>query len=587
MKKTGFGSGSESDEPDLPEPAVPADETNEVDVAGTPGAPVDGDGEQEGGAPSLTFPPLPPKASPAPSGNEANPAYGSGSSLDPLSTEVSESSESSELSEPLEAIVLPEPTVAWPERSTFSAEKYLESLFGRNGAGAGASMDAGASASAEEDTSADQDTSAGADEDSDASVDVAADVAAAAEVAADAATSVDASAEAEAPLEALPLPAELPEVEMTHDPETASVPLGPVMEPEVPQEDAPSLPEIPAMPAWTAPAEKAQRKKPLAFIGAVVAVILAFGGGYAVRAFTAPSAGEVHGKQNPVADAPKVVEAYLEALASGDAETARRITGASSSETLLSDKVLKRSLELAPISSVSVGKGKADGDEAEVSAKFRVGETNVDRSFRLRNTSGGWQLFDGLVSVSLPALNSLGVQLNGAKPNTVETRVFPGTYQLALSNSAFALNSKSDVWTIATAEQASELRDVQPKLTEEASARYVELVKGSLNACLALTELVTPCGLDVSARLKDGSTPIEGTVQRSLDNEGQAALDSLVIQTDPAAAATVFSTLNIQVKTRLEAENNGSRVSGELLYGGQLLSPHVDFTAENPTVVWQ
>ncbi|QIM19194.1 hypothetical protein G7066_12590 [Leucobacter coleopterorum] len=45
--------------------------------------------------------------------------------------------------------------------------------------------------------------------------------------------------------------------------------------------------------------------------------------------------------------------------------------------------------------------------------------------------------------------------------------------------------------------------------------------------------------------------------------------------------------LNAQVKTRLEAENNGSRVSGELLYGGQLLTPYVDFTADSPAVVWK
>jgi hypothetical protein len=320
---------------------------------------------------------------------------------------------------------------------------------------------------------------------------------------------------------------------------------------------------------------------------AIVAVLVAFGGGYAVRAVTTPAATEALGQQQPLEAAPELVQTYLEALAAGDAETARSITGASESETMLSSEVLKQSNELAPMSAISVGEAAANGDEAEVSASFALGEATMDRTFRLRNTSAGWQLADGLVPLSVPALAGFGAQINGAELSGTEVRVFPGMYRLALGSSAFTLGADAETVMITDAEQALAVRQLQPKLTDDASAKYVELVRASLNECLALTDLATPCGLDVSARLKDGATPVEGTAKRSLDSEGEAALDALVIQMDPAAAGTVFSILNIQVKTRLEAENNGSRVSGELLYGGQLLSPRVDFTAETPVVVWQ
>ncbi|QIK62889.1 hypothetical protein G7068_06520 [Leucobacter viscericola] len=358
-------------------------------------------------------------------------------------------------------------------------------------------------------------------------------------------------------------------------------------QPEAAQPNPELLTAIPAPPSWPSATTKARRKRPVGLVVAILAVLLAFGGGYALRAVMTPSSTDGMGMQHSVKSAPKTVEAYLNALASGDASTARKIVGAGTTEPLLGDDVLKKSNELAPISNVSVGAGTADGEQVEVAAKFTVGDTPVERTFRLWNTSGGWQLNDGLIPVSLTSLDGFGVTLNGVAPKQAEARVFPGMYQVGLSEEAFALSSDADAILIATPEQGAALGALQPTPTPDTSARFTQMVRSSLEECVAMTSLVTPCGLDVSAKLNDGATPIEGTVRRSLDDEGKASLDALVVQLDGASPGTTYSVLNTQVKTRLEAENNGSRVAGELLYGGQLLTPYVDFTADSPVVVWK
>ncbi|QIM19195.1 hypothetical protein G7066_12595 [Leucobacter coleopterorum] len=299
-------------------------------------------------------------------------------------------------------------------------------------------------------------------------------------------------------------------------------------QPEVPQPDPELLTSIPAPPSWPSPATKARRKRPVGLVVAVLAVLLAFGGGYALRAVMAPSVVDAMGMQQSIKAAPKTVKTYLDALASGDAETARKIVGAGPTEPLLSEEVLKRSNELAPFSNVSVGEPVESGEQVEVPAKFTVGDTPVERTFRLWNTSGGWQLNDGLIPVPLSSLNGFGVTLNGVAPEQAEARVFPGTYQLGLNQDAFVFGTDADVMLIATPEQAAALGALQPTATPDTTARFSDMVRASLDECIAMTTLATPCGLDVSAKLNDGATPLRARfVARSISRVKQRSIRSL------------------------------------------------------------
>ncbi|PRI11765.1 hypothetical protein B4915_04815 [Leucobacter massiliensis] len=284
------------------------------------------------------------------------------------------------------------------------------------------------------------------------------------------------------------------------------------------------------------------------------------------------------------------VEEYLQALADGDATTARKLAGGSTSDRLLSDEVLARSNELAPITNISVDEepsSESDYD-AVVSATFDLGDTSVARDFRVYNSySSGWQLSDAVLSTSLSAFDGLDLQINGVEAGGDRVTFFPGAYEFELGAEAFELDSDDKVFVIADQNDITSLYDVQPTLTEEATQTFRELVRASLEECLASTALTTPCGLDVSSELSDGSIPVADTAKRTLTPEGDAALKSLKPRTDYDNPTLVTSSDYIRISTSIEADKDGQRVSGELMFGGDLLKPYVDFSEDKPTVTWQ
>jgi hypothetical protein len=102
-----------------------------------------------------------------------------------------------------------------------------------------------------------------------------------------------------------------------------------------------------------------------------------------------------------------------------------------------------------------------------------------------------------------------------------------------------------------------------------------------------MTALTTPCGLDVSEELNDGSIPVPDTAQRTLTPEGDAALKKLEPTSSYEAPSLVSANDYIRITTTIEADRDGERVSGELLFGGDLRRPYVDFAEDQLEVVWQ
>lgn len=297
-----------------------------------------------------------------------------------------------------------------------------------------------------------------------------------------------------------------------------------------------------------------------------------------------PAGGSTTGAQS----APAAVEEYLTALADGDAERARELVGGMSSDALLSDEVLEKSIELAPITNIEVDE-ETTGDDTEsvVSATFDIGDETVTRDFRVWNYSDEYEIFDGLVNVSLSSFAGLDATVNGVEPSEDYAQAFIGTYQIELGVEEFALSGDTDTFTIVTDDDSSVLYEVQPVLTEEATQTFRDLVRASLTECVALTSLATPCGLDVTGPLSDGAMPIDGTIQRTLTAEGEAALSALVPEPSYDHPTVVSSYDYIQINTTLEAEKDGQRMSGDLLFGGNLLQPYVDFAQESPKVTWE
>lgn len=354
----------------------------------------------------------------------------------------------------------------------------------------------------------------------------------------------------------------------------------------------------PATPGFSGP--PAPPKKGLS-AGAIIAIVaggvlllaLIIAGVFAIGSLvnrgSAGGAGAGEESTSSAGSAPEAVEEYLTAIADGDAETARAFVDGTSEDTLLTDEVLAKSLELAPITNIEVDvDATSDSDsESVVSASFDIGSETVTRDFRVWNYSDDWQIFDGLVNISLSSFDGLDATVNGAVPGDDYSRAFIGTYQVELGVEEFALSGDTDTFTLATDEDSTAFYEVQPVLTEEATATFRDLVRASLTECVALTSLATPCGLDVTGPLSDGAVPVDGTIQRTLTAEGDAALTKMKPEVSYDSPTVVSSYDYIQISTTLEADLDGQRVSGDLLFGGDLLKPYVDFAKDKLEVTWE
>lgn len=338
----------------------------------------------------------------------------------------------------------------------------------------------------------------------------------------------------------------------------------------------------------------------IGIVGGAIAlvVILIVGGIFALGAMSAPS-GSAAGASSSNSDskgfktpetAQDTVELYLNSVADGDATIARKLAGGATSDEFLTDEALANSLELAAITNIVVDEeaSQIDDYEATVSATFDIGDTTVNRDFKLWKTSKTWEIYDGLVSISLDSFKGLEPSVNGielSKTNSIN--VFPGAYQLTLGLEAFELDGKTDTFVLANRNDAEVFYEIKPKLTEAATEQYRTLVAESLKKCLESKTFTTECGLEVSTELNGGEKVIDGTITRTLDTEGEAKLKRLAPEVSYSAPTVVSTYDYITVTTTAEVDNAGTRESGTLYGGGSMLTPKVDFAAEKPTVSWE
>ncbi|MGO1592316.1 MAG: hypothetical protein ACTH1Z_10070 [Ancrocorticia sp.] len=327
----------------------------------------------------------------------------------------------------------------------------------------------------------------------------------------------------------------------------------------------------------------------IAGIVGVVAIIIAL-----IAVAMRMTGGTSGADSNPEAASAEALTTYLTALSEGDAETARSFVWVERDHGQLNEEVLAKSRELAPISDIAVDESAIVVSEesgivsATVPATFMLGETRVDRDFSLsvgsRQVSDPqeWSISNGLALVSFGRVAGLSPSLNGVPMGETE-RVFIGAYDVGFGSERVALEGDSDVLLL---HEKTETQ-VTAKLTDEAVKEYREIVRADLTECLALTTLSTPCGMDVSGTFANGEKAVDGTVERTLTEKGDAALDSLEVELDPdkPAHASSRTFIDVSVETDVTKGDGSWRVS--VMTGAGVLLPTVDLTAENLSVTWE
>ncbi|MFD5600532.1 hypothetical protein ACFWHR_10785 [Leucobacter sp. NPDC058333] len=287
--------------------------------------------------------------------------------------------------------------------------------------------------------------------------------------------------------------------------------------------------------------------------------------------------------------ASEVVESFLYALSEGEGDTARKLGNISDASPLMTDEAVTRAIEAAPITHISTDEGRPSEDFGDVivTATYDVGDETVTHDYYLWDYSDEWALGNTAVSVYPDGYEGAGLRIAGATVDS-STDAFPIAYPVTVDSKWMLAPGTDGLLNFGDDATITELAGGEPQLSEAGVTEFRRLVSESLDSCLAMTSLSTPCGMDLPAEFSDGSQSIDGTVKRTLRSDSRTDLGSLNPTTtyDPPSRMTAFNFFYADVE--LDVELNGEKRRSELTSSGpSSLRPEVDFSAEELRVDWK
>lgn len=303
----------------------------------------------------------------------------------------------------------------------------------------------------------------------------------------------------------------------------------------------------------------------LAVVG--VGVVVKIGG---------PGSGE---SGRPV-DAAEVVEDYLHAVADGKArEALDHLAKEPDNTTLLTDKMLKASNKMAPITDITVSKPETT-DVDSVRVQYKIGSKSITGDYSVSRSDGDYVLNDGYAELKLHKKSTkLPLSINGETVKSHRAIVFPGTYRLDTTSPYMKL---AHTWKLTVKMPVTWAPKMYPtpRLTERGQKLFRKKVIEDAKACVASRKLKPGCGLGLSTKghLK------EGTVSRKVNGSGWQKFKKLeAMTTDPSNPMLVTAKpVAVFVKTTVEG-GGGSRIK---LFGKPFPLPKMDLSKRHPEVVW-
>ena len=248
-----------------------------------------------------------------------------------------------------------------------------------------------------------------------------------------------------------------------------------------------------------------------------------------------------------------VVDAYLGAIVKGDAsKAASYLSPAPSNTLLLTDAVLNRSNELAPLTVVTVKAGASDINGTQnVTATYRIGDTEVSTAFTTAFTEGQWVIRDDPGAIGVGSLRAAGIPLfiNGQEiPDTVDSLpVFPGTYELATKSPLIDYASPSTL-VVRSSDEAPIIGAVKLELTPAGQQAALSAAKNAVSACLAKKAL-QPDGCPQNIEPNRNEPVLTDSIVYTAKNESTTISDSdLRLST---VSVTYVATWQLDVKVNV------------------------------------
>jgi len=225
-----------------------------------------------------------------------------------------------------------------------------------------------------------------------------------------------------------------------------------------------------------------------------------------------------------------VVGAYLSAISRADASKAiSYLSTAPADPLLLTDAVLRKSIEQSPITVVAVKAGSSSINGTQrVEATYTIGDVQVSTAFTTAFSEGQWVIRDDPGRIGVGSLRAAGIPLyiNGQKvPDTVESLpAFPGTYELS-TNNTFIDYATPSALVVRSSDEAPIIGAVKLELTEKGRQAALAAVRTAVTQCLAKKEL-QPDGCPQNIEPNRNEPVASDTIVYTAKNESMTISDS-------------------------------------------------------------
>lgn len=305
------------------------------------------------------------------------------------------------------------------------------------------------------------------------------------------------------------------------------------------------------------PKKKAPKGLIIGLIAAAVVLVLAVGGYFIHNAVQTKRAEERRAEAlaTETDAASAAVQAYLQALADGDAQAALDQAAEAPESPLLTDEVLDSSNEQggieAPATTDATMKQLEDDSvpSGVVSATFMVQGVEAAADFAVTNTPEGWRL----ESVTNPVdLGDIAVKVNGVKATGV-VEAFPGTYTMTSANDRLKVD-RSDLSVLEVGKELPADWTTQPELSDKGRKDVIAAGKRAIDGCLAKKELMPQGCPMIRWEEKDGIRLDKETLKYTLTNDPWRDFDPRLAANGTEATGT----LTTKVRLQANATQNGA-----------------------------
>ncbi|MDR0284406.1 MAG: hypothetical protein LBI33_05880 [Propionibacteriaceae bacterium] len=314
---------------------------------------------------------------------------------------------------------------------------------------------------------------------------------------------------------------------------------------------------------------------PVVLIALIALVILAALGYGGYRLFGPGSDSSAPaGPSTPAA----AVQAYLDALAQGDATTALQYSATQPTDpTFTTNTFLTAAITANPLADIQVTDPGTSTSPVDVNATYTLGGTPVDAHFRVQKHDRTWLLDGGFLSLNLSQLLGKGVPLalNDVALDQASPKIdlFPGVYTFSSLNPMLTFPTP-DI-TIAFPESAPTFT-LSFALSPDGVSRLQAAAKTALDACLTRQELA-PAGCGFGFASATG-TPDPATITWTL---GEGAPDITTLAPTLEANSTTQAYAQIAIPVHFHASNGAHIYNGD----SSISAAKADFTDPDQIIV--